>query len=216
MIPQYVYLMGTILTTVVVVTVVLLTVKRGVKASYRGGSIVIAGSSHAQDSPMGRALSYVQQWVPEIQQVLFSKYLRLMKEAGADPALLSDYDDARFAKALFRYLVSGGNGTQSVQKIVENQIVTGEWKRSTDHVEEYVKTQVWPLIVRTTKDFLNAEYDTTVLQMDGTRRTRWVSNTELIDTLCSDEVMEKVIDKIVPIFRFAQQCVRDGCTDDAR
>jgi hypothetical protein len=216
MIPQYVYLMGTLLTTAVVVTVVILTVKRGVKASYRGGSIVIAGSGHSQDSPMGRALSYVQQWVPEIQQVLFSKYLRLMKEAGADQDLLSDYDDARFARALFRYLVSGGNGTQSVQKIVENQIVSGEWKRSTDHVDEYVGTQVWPLVVRTTKDFLNAEYDTTVLQMDGTRRTRWVSNTDLIDTLCGDEVMEKVVEKIVPIFRFAQQCVRDECTDDAR
>lgn len=165
---------------------------------------------------MGRALSYAQQWIPEVQQVLWSKYLRLMKEAGADPDLLSDYDDARFAKALFRYLVSGGNGTQSVQKIVENQIVSGEWKRSTDHVEECVRTQVWPLIARTTKDFLNAEYDTTVLQMDGTRRTRLVSNTDLIDTLCGDEVMEKVVEKIVPIFRFAQECVRDGCKDDAR
>lgn len=214
--PEYVYIVGTILATVIVATVVILTIRRGVKASYRGGSIVIAGRGHDQSSPVGRALSYVQQWIPEVQQIMFARYLKLMKDAGADPDLLSDYDDARFAKALFRYLVSGGNGTQSVQKIVENQIVSGEWKRSTDHVQEYVKTEVWPLIARTTKDFLNAEYDTTVLQMDGTRRTRWVSNTDLIDTLCGEEVMGKVTEKIVPIFRFAQNCVKDGCQDDAR
>jgi len=190
-----------------------LAVKRGIKASYHGGSIVIAGTGQEIETPLGRALTYVQQWTPEIQHVLFKQYLRMMKQAGADAALLADYDDARFAKALFRYLVSGGNGTQSIQKIIEHQVINGEWRRTTNHVAEFVTSQVWPLVVRVTRDFLNAEYDTTVLQKDGSRRTRWVSNTDLVDTLTGDEMKDKIVEKIVPIFRFAHDCVQAGCTE---
>jgi len=213
MIPGYVYAAGTAIAVVTAGAVIVLAIKRGLKASYRGGSIVIAGAGPGNDSPLGRALEYVQIWVPEIQHVLFARYLRMMKAAGANPDLLAEYDDARFTRALFRFLVSGGNGTRSIQKIVENQIVSGEWRRSTDEVDGFVLVQVWPLIARTIRDYLNAEYDTTVLQMDGTRRARWVSNTDLIDTLCGDEVRGQVVSKIVPIFRFAQECVKIGCRE---
>lgn len=211
-IPVFVWVFAVVLATVIVTVFSYLSIKRGVRASVGKGSIVIAGTSHEADSPMGRALIYVQQWMPNVQQTLFSTYLRLMKDAGADVDLLADYDDARFAKSLFRYIVSGGNGTPSMQKIVENAIINGEWKRETDDVTAFVRSQVWPLIERAMRDFLNAEYDTTVLQMDGTRRTRWVSNTDFVDAVTSDDVRDRVVKKIVPIFEYAQKCVNDrGC-----
>ena len=210
--PDFVWIVISALMVTVVVYLMVVASSRGLRASHGRTSIVIAGNPGDTETPIGRALQYVQQWTPEIQHVLFGRYLRLMKDAGADPALLTDYDDARFAKALFRYLVSGGNGTQSIQKILEDLIVNGEWRRENDHIDEYVQTQVWPIIVRRIRDYLNAEYDTTVLQMDGSRRNRWVSNTDLVAELTSDEIRSKCVATITPIFRFAQDCVQSGCS----
>ena len=78
--------------------------KRGLSAKYGRTSIVIEGRHEEPGNPLSRALHYVQRSTPEIQHILFQRYLELMEAAGANPDYLADYDDARFVRMLLRYL----------------------------------------------------------------------------------------------------------------
>lgn len=184
---------------------------RGITAKHGHTSIVINGRAQDPENPLNRALQHVQRSTPEVQHILFRVYLRLMKEGGADPDFLTDYDDSRFVRMLLRFLVNGGNGTRSVQKIIEEEIVYGEWKRRTDDIRAYVSEEVWPSILRAAKDLINQEYDTEVLESEGRRRQRIVSNTDFADALDTEKVRNAVVDAIVPMFSFAKRCLANGC-----
>ena len=184
---------------------------RGVTAKHRHTSIVINGRAQDPKNPLNRALQHVQRSTPEVQHILFRVYLRLMKDAGADPDYLADYDDSRFVRMLLRFLVNGGNGTRSVQKIIEEEIVCREWERHADDIRAYISQEVWPPILRAAKDLLNQEYDTDVLESEGRRRQRIVSNTDFVGALDTERVRTAVVDAIVPIFAFAKRCLAQVC-----
>jgi hypothetical protein len=184
---------------------------RGISASHGRTSIVISGKVQDPEDPLNKALQYVQRSTPEIQHIIFRRYLRLLKDAGADPDYLADYDDARFVRVLLRYLVNGGNGSHSIQKIVEEEMISGEWRRTTDNLREYVATEVWPPIVRAIKDLINQEYDTDVLEFDNTRRKRLVSNTEFVDGIIVPEVRDAVINEIAAMLAYGRKCLANGC-----
>lgn len=200
---------GSITLGVILVTIA----KRGVKASHGKTSIVIAGQYQSPDDPLNAALLYVQRSTPEIQHVIFQRYLKLLKDAGANVDFLADYDDARFVRVLLRYLVNGGNGSRSIQKIIEEEMIHGEWKRQNDNLREFVEAEVWPPILRAAKDLLNQEYDSDVLEPDGTRRLRMVSNTDFVDAMGSETMKIAVVDKIVPLFSYSRACIAGGCTE---
>lgn len=185
--------------------------KRGLNASYGRSSIVIEGQYHQPDNALSKALTQVSDRTPQLQDVLLGVYLKLLKRAGADPDYLAEYEDARFVRMLLQYLVNGGNGSYSVQKIIESEIIHGEWRREGDDIREYVTREVWPKIRRRMKDFLNQEYDTSVLRMDGTRRKRLVSNTDFVDAVSSEASRDELVERIVPLFSYARRCVSDGC-----
>ena len=184
---------------------------RGIIAKHGHTSIVINGRAQDPENPLNRALQHIQRSTPEVQHILFRVYLRLMKKDGADLDYLTDYDDSRFVRMLLRFLVNGGNGTRSVQKIIEEEIVYGEWKRRSDDIRDYVSEEVWPSILRAAKDLINQEYDTEVLESGGKRRQRIVSNTDFIDALDTETVKNAIVDAIVPMFSFAKRCLTQGC-----
>jgi hypothetical protein len=209
--PEWMWIIISVAGGAGVIVLLWAVVTRGITASHGRTSIVIAGKMQDPDDPINKALQYVQRSTPEIQHIMFRRYLRLLKEAGADPDYLSDYDDARFVRVLLRYLVNGGNGSRSIQKIVEEEMISGEWKRSSDDLREYVAVEVWPPIVRAIKDLVNQEYDTDVLEFDGTRRKRLVSNTDFIDGIIVPEVRDAVISEIVAMFAYGRKCLSNGC-----
>jgi hypothetical protein len=210
--PEWMWIIISIAGLLATVVVLWSIITRGITAKHGRTSIVIAGRPTDPNNPLNRALEYVQRSTPEIQHILFRQYLRLLKQAGADPDYLADYDDARFVRVLIRYLVNGGNGSRSIQKIVEEELINGEWRRQSDNLVEDVHDEVWPPIVRATKDLINQEYDTEVLEFDGTRRRRMVSNTDLVDGLFSDDVRDKVITEIVAMLAFSRRCIaHNGC-----
>lgn len=209
--PEWMWIIIAIAGVAIIVVVLWLISKNGVTAKHGRTSIVIEGRYEEPGNPLSRALHYVQRSTPEIQHILFRCYLKLMKEAGANPDYLADYDDARFVRMLLRYLVNGGNGSRSIQKIVEDEMIHGEWRREGDDLREYVKAEVWPPILRSARDLINQEYDTEVLEHDGTRRKRWVSNTGFVDAIASDETRDAVVEQIVPLFAYARRCLSTGC-----
>lgn len=210
--PDWMWIIIAVAGLVVVGVVLWAVITRGVTAKHGRTSIVISGKTTDPYNPLNKALEYVQRSTPEIQHILFRQYLKLLKDAGADPDYLADYDDARFVRVLLRYLVNGGNGSRSIQKIIEEEMINGEWRRQSDNLHAYVLEEVWPPMVRATKDLINQEYDTEVLEFDGTRRRRMVSNTDFIDGLLSEQVRDKVINETVSMFSFSRHCLsHHGC-----
>jgi hypothetical protein len=113
--PEWMWIIISVAGGAGVIVLLWAVVTRGITASHGRTSIVIAGKMQDPDDPINKALQYVQRSTPEIQHIMFRRYLRLLKEAGADPDYLSDYDDARFVRVLLRYLVNGGNGWSATQ-----------------------------------------------------------------------------------------------------
>lgn len=209
--PQWIYIIIVSVAVPSAIVILIAFIRRGGQLRFGRNTIVVEGKRHGAQSPIARAIAYVQRSTPELQHKLLRVYLRLLKDAGADPDRLGEYDDARFVRMLLAYMVNGGNGTRSVQKIVEGEIVGNDW-RGRD-LREYVRTELWPPILRTAKDLINREYDTEVLSGDGTMRRRWISSTAFIDELCTEHVREMVVDELVPLFEYAARCVDGGCKE---
>lgn len=173
------------------------------------GTLVVQGKRQNANGPLARSIDYVQRSTPAIRDLLFGVYLQLLIAAGGDPFRAAEYDDARFVKMLLAYLVNGGNGSNSIQKIVESEIVNADWHGR--DLREYVRMEVWPPILRQAKWLIGSEYDTAVLSADGHMRTRWVPSKTFSDALATDEVRERIVDELVPLFEYTRRCLGDGC-----
>ncbi|MFP4066210.1 MAG: hypothetical protein ACLFS5_01795 [Spirochaetaceae bacterium] len=207
--PDWMYVIIVSIAVPAAIVLVWALIRRGGQLKFGQNAIIVEGKRHDANSPVARVVDYVQRSTPELQHKLLRVYLRLLKDAGADPDRLGEYDDARFVRMLLAYMVNGGNGTRSVQKIVESEVVGTDWHGR--DLREYVRAEVWPPILRSVKDLVNREYDTEVLSVNGAMRRRWVSSTAFIDALSADAVRDMVVDEIVPLFEYARGCLEIGC-----
>jgi hypothetical protein len=149
------------------------------------------------------AIRYVERSVGELQDIFYTSFLRALRDKGYSERHLTEYEDSRFAKLLIWHIVAGGNGTDSAQKIIEREILNGDWYEG--DLERYVEQEVWPPLKRFAKRIVNAEYDSDVLEEDGYRRQRMISNKEFVDVLTKREVKEQVVVAIIPFFEYARQ-----------
>jgi hypothetical protein len=185
--------------------------KRGGKIGWKDLTFVVQGTGRKIDGPLAQALYRVETEISAVQTILFRRYLSLMEKSGADVNNLASYDDARFMKLLLRYAVSGGNGSNSTQKIMEEEVLKGYYRRHGDELDRYVHEHILPMVTRRIVDGINAEYDTTVLQRDGSYRDRWVPATEYIVDISSPAVQREIAAILVLILQYARGCILDGC-----
>ncbi len=191
--------------------VVVRMVTAGGTVRWGRGTLVVEGRRESGSGPLARAIDYVQRSTPAIRDLLFNVYLQLLVDAGADPVKAPEYDDARFVKMLLAYLVNGGNGSKSVQKIVEAEIINNDWHGR--DLRDYVRVEVWPAILRQATWLIRSEYDTTVLNVDGTMRARWVPSKVFTDSLATDQVRDMIVEELVPLFEYTRRCLGDGCRE---
>lgn len=188
--------------------------KRGGKIGFGNNIVTVNGSVVDQQGPYSAMIAYTENQVGEIQHIMFGRYLRLIKDKGADPAHLTEYEDSRYVKMLLKYLVNGGNGSRSVQKIMETEVVTGTWRMHRKDLRGYCQREIWPQILRVTRDRFNSEYDSTVLTNDGTYRDRWASTAEVVDTYEDKSVADATCSVCENILLFAAACEgQGGCAD---
>jgi hypothetical protein len=107
-------------------------------------TFVLHGEPKQTDSPLGRALRSVPENIGQIHSYLYGQYLRLIKEKGVDPAGMTDIEDARFAKVVLLTSTSLGNGSWSVQKILEHDIASQDWNGS--DLDDHIRDRVLPRI----------------------------------------------------------------------
>ena len=216
--PDFVWIAIIIVATIVIAWIMWLVTRRGGRLKFRDYTIVVGddvGSSKA--SPLRDALEHVEHHVPELQHRWWRMYLHAVKQRGCDPERLGEYEDSRFMKVLLRYVVSGGNGSRSVQKIVESAIVLmyRDPGYIEDGIEAFIANDIWPSVLRTVKDSLNSEYDSEVLSEDGTTRKRIVSSVDTVMLFDSDIGLSEFIEIVTPVLKNAQRLFTHRRKDDA-
>ena len=174
----------------------------GGRVSHSGTTIIVNGKRVTDSSPTSQALKYVTANTGEMEELLFGRYLKMILDRGADRESLIEYDDSMFVKQLFHSIITGGNGSESWQQIIQTHIVDGQYMGHMPH--DYAETEVWPQMLSSAKKYLNAEYYSTVLQRDGTRRERWVTNTDLVDEVSDGEVAKRAIRMVARYIEYAK------------
>lgn len=212
--PEWIWIVIAFWGSAAAVLLLMLIVKRGGKIGFGGNVVTVNGSLVDPQGPYSALLTYTENQVGEVQHILFSRYLRLIKGKGADPSHLTEYEDSRYVKMLLKYLVNGGNGSRSVQKIMETAVVTGAWREHKHDLKGYCLREIWPQVRRVTRDRFNSEYDSTVLMNDGNYRDRWAATAEVIDAYEEPEVAAAVCGVCELILLFVAACESKGCKDD--
>ena len=162
-------------------------------------------------NPLAKALRYVPDNIGQITSLIYSHYLRLVKTKGVDPAMMTDIEDARFARAVIRNATSLGNGSNSVQKILENDIANRDWDGI--DLEHHLRQAVIPRIVDSVKNTINSEYDTVARYAEHSDRQRIVTQAEFVDMLTDQRFQHELAEKLEPFYKSASRCLDDGCRD---
>lgn len=189
----------------------LLAHRGGTVRAGKLGSIVIHGTPKEEGNPLGRALRYVPENISQVHNLIYSHYLKAVKAKGVDTAAMTEVEDAQFARLLIRLATSLGNGTNSIQKILESDISHRDWD-GTD-IEAYVRRTVMPRAIDALRTIINSEYDSTAHYAEHSSRLRVISQAEFVDLILQDEFQEALVEKLLPFYEFAKRCLDGGCRE---
>lgn len=208
--PEWVYI---VFAVIIGGGAIMVLIRGGTFSFFKQAAVFhVNGKTRSPKSPVSQALEFISNNAQEVRHVVYGGYLRALKHAGVPEELLAECDDGRFVLMLLRVAVNGGNGTESVQKVIEREVVAHEWKPGM--VESYVKKIILPLVTRTLINYLNSEYDSRVFQADGTWRDRVVSKTMFFDLIKKEETQEAMFKALLPMFTYANDCLVNGCRND--
>ena len=185
--------------------------KTGGSIGIAGHTFVVNGMEVNEDNPSSKVIRYVIRRVGELEELIFGQFLRMIAERGADRNHLVEYDDSMYVKQLFHSIVTGGNGSDSWQQIIQTHMVAGDWNDA--HPLEYAQKEIWPQMLRSAKNYLNAEYYSSVLGRDGQRYDRWVTNADLVDEISGDDIRDRACRIVASYVEYAQRCNGKGCVE---
>jgi hypothetical protein len=186
---------------ITVVVWLLIKIGSNVKSINVGKTAIVVHGDGEQTTPLGRALAYVPQNVGQITSLIYTGYLRIMKEKGVSPDDMTGVEDAIYARMLIRFAVAAGNGTNSVQKIIETDIATRDWDG--EELTAYIRRSVVPRVLDSLKSLINSEYDSVVRYAEHSDRTRVVSQVEFVDMLLTDEFRDSLVEQLRPFYDYA-------------
>lgn len=209
--PDWVWIPIVIVGTGVIVAVTAIVAKRGGTLGIGKNTFVLHGDEKAPKNPLARALRYVPENIGQVTSLVYAGYLKIVKSKGVDPAVMTDLEDSRFARAVIRNATSLGNGSNSVQKIIENDIANRDYVGH--DVEQYVHDVVLPKVVDSMKNTINSEYDTVARYAEHSDRQRIVTQAEFVDLLAEPRFQHDLVHALLPFYKFAARCLSDGCMD---
>lgn len=171
-----------------------------------GEVTVVHGEQSEVSTPLGKALHYIPDNIGQIHHLLYHRFLRIVKSKGVAERDITEIEESVYARMLLRDTVMRGNGSRSIQKIIEAHVARRDFLSKDPNT--YVITYVIPQVEDTLREEINSEYSTTVRTVDGATKTRVVSQVEFIDMVMSKETRELLVEKIVPFFEYAADCLR--------
>jgi len=166
-----------------------------------GEALVVHGDNREHESQLGRALHYVPDNIGQIYNLIYCRYLKLVKAKGVDQVDMTNIEDSRFARSMIKNATSLGNGSRSVQKIIETHIARRDFIGH--DIDTYVIQHVLPRVIDALREVVNSEYDSVVHYAEGSTRDRIVSQVEFVDELMSREFRDVLVPALVPFFEQA-------------
>jgi hypothetical protein len=209
--PEWVWIPITVVGTGVIIAIVLMMWKRGGTLGIGKNTFVLHGDAKNPKNPLAKALRYVPENIGQVTSLVYSGYLKIVKSKGVEPAVMTDIEDSKFARSVIRNATSLGNGSNSVQKIIENDIANRDYVGH--DIEQYVHDIVLPKVVDSIRNTINSEYDTVARYAEHSDRQRIVTQAEFVDMLSEPRFQHDLAHAILPFYRFAARCLSDGCVD---
>jgi len=177
-----------------------------------GEAMVVHGEDLEDDGPMGRALNYVPENIGQIHHMIYGHFLKLVKAApGVVPNEITTLEESVFARALIKIASSLGNGSHSIQMIIQTHITRKDFVGK--DLESYVIRIVVPRVIDRLRETINSEYDSVTHYKDGSTKTRSVTQVQFVDMLLSQGFRESLVRAILPFFRWAQSCLDGECAE---
>lgn len=172
-------------------------------------AIVIHGEAVEGEDPMAKALRYLPENIGQIHHMIYGRFLRMLKTKGCDMDQASTIEETVFARALIKIATSLGNGSNSVQIILQTHITRRDFAGK--DLDSYVIGLVTPRIIDRLRETVNTEWENEIHFDDGTTRKRNVSQVDFVDMLMSRDFKEALVVAVVPFFRWAQNCLNGEC-----
>jgi hypothetical protein len=185
--------------------------KRGGSIGIGRNSIVIHGDEKDAKSPLGDALEFVKDSISQIHSLIYQHYLKIVKSKGIDLAVMTNLEDSKFTEEMLLEATSLGNGSNSIQKIVESQIAKQSFRGK--DIEAYVRGIVLPRAIDSVRRVVNAKYDSIVHDTAFSTRTRVVSQAEFVEMLLGREFQDELARMLVAFFKYADECLAGRCSD---
>jgi len=183
----------------------------GGRLAFGKSSIVIHGEERRNTDPLGDALKFVPSNIGIVHNYLYGLYLKAVKAKGIDPGVMTEIEDSRFARAVLRNAVCLGNGSRSVQKIIESAIASADFRdRDIGH---YVRGTIVPRAIDAVQTIINSEYDSIASYAEYSTRARIISQAEFVDIVRSEAAKDGLATVIMPFFVHANDCVGGGCSE---
>jgi hypothetical protein len=173
-----------------------------------GETLIVHGDQSEIHTPLGKALHYIPDNIGQIHHLLYHRFLRIVKSKGVAEEDITEIEESVYARMLLRDTVMRGNGSRSVQKIIEAHVARRDFVGKDP--DAYVIAHVVPQVEGTLREEINSEYSTTIRTTDGATKTRVVSQVEFIDMVMNRETRELLVKKIVPFFEYAAECMGAG------
>lgn len=202
---------GGILGTGIIVNLLRLMRHSGAKLGYKDWTVYIPESTRKADPTLDHRLQCLEEWLPTIGQLKKQMYLKLLKEHGVAAEYLVANEDFKDYQLCLNILLYSMNGLKSVQSIMQREISEKRYekKRRDDEWGSYVETIIDRLLTVIDVN-LNRDYDSQVVQADGSVRSRTISREELYEADHDPEhliELKRIIEEILIGAREA------GCTD---
>jgi hypothetical protein len=182
---------------------ILFLAKRGGSISYKDVSLSF-GQKVQTDGRIKRISEYMEERLITIRQILFTGYMRLLKEQGCPEDILSDNEDSKYVNQMLGNIIFSGNGIKSIKSIFEQCFLNGQFMKMgfPSVISFLMETSKM-----NTQIYINTNYGTIVRYTDNSTRTRLVSNTEWITSL--PEIMTEVKPLIEDIIQYALSLYKD-------
>lgn len=187
-----------------VVLIIVIAHRGGTLNLGKAGSIVIHGEGEPKNA-MERALRHVPENIGRIHSLLYGYYLKLVKAKGIDEVDMTDLEDSHFARVLLRVATSLGNGSQSVQKIIENDIASCNWDGR--ECKEYARHSALPRVIDSIRNVINSEYDSNAHYAEHSTRMRVVNQAEFVDMLKDEKLQDELVVLLCEFYEFAKHCL---------
>lgn len=142
--------------------------------------VIAPGEVTKHDPSAARRFAILSEQLPLIRQVKWSAWLSAVKRAAIAAVDIVALDDTQFYMQALGNIIWSGNGIRSYKTLLEAAIMGKEWQTADSDAEfDLFIDNLMRRIIENENKYLDSNYQTIVLEVDGDTHKRVLNRLEL-------------------------------------